>query len=339
MGVLIGHSSISEKGTVNGTKGDSTKKEVCTREWYYGTWGFLAIHPDAAVREAMATEVEAGCANDHIGYGQSDRNTLNTEAAKVDYKLSKITVDNNCDCSSFMNVVAKGAGVSDYTSNGWITSTMKSRMKADGFLILEDAAYLTNSKYCVRGGIYVRESYHTVMGLSDGAYASATLAAAGAAVSSSSSSSSSSTASESKMSVKEFQAWLNTNYGDEIKACEKCGEAKLDEDNDFGSKTLAGAVVAYQVECNAQFNAGLAEDGAFGSLSKEYGNKALVEKGDTGAFVYIVQGLLHCKGFYDDELDGKAGSITSTGIINYQASVGLDDDGQCGKNTYYKLMN
>ena len=31
MSVLIGHASISEKGTINGAKGDSTKKEVCTR--------------------------------------------------------------------------------------------------------------------------------------------------------------------------------------------------------------------------------------------------------------------------------------------------------------------
>lgn len=29
--VRIGHASISEKGTVNGVKGDQTGKEVCTR--------------------------------------------------------------------------------------------------------------------------------------------------------------------------------------------------------------------------------------------------------------------------------------------------------------------
>lgn len=31
MSVLIGHASISENGTVNGSAGDQTGKEVCTR--------------------------------------------------------------------------------------------------------------------------------------------------------------------------------------------------------------------------------------------------------------------------------------------------------------------
>lgn len=51
MSVLIGHASISEQGTINGTKGDSTSKEVCTRTWYSKPWGYMAIHPNANVRE------------------------------------------------------------------------------------------------------------------------------------------------------------------------------------------------------------------------------------------------------------------------------------------------
>lgn len=156
---------------------------------------------------------------------------------------------------------------------------------------------------------------------------------------SASSTSTSSSSSSSGMSVKEFQAWLNDNYGDDIKECGDCGKAKLSEDNIFGAKTLAGAVVAYQAECNEQFKASLSKDGRFGTKSKAYGTKALVKKGSEGAFVYIVQGMLHCKGFYDGGLDGDAGSITDTAIENYQNSVGLDDDGKCGKDTYYKLMN
>jgi len=38
MSILIGHASISETGGVNGTKGDSTGKEVCTRTWYSKDW-------------------------------------------------------------------------------------------------------------------------------------------------------------------------------------------------------------------------------------------------------------------------------------------------------------
>ena len=84
MSVLIGHASISEEGTINGTKGDNNGKEVCTRTWYSKPWEYMAIHPDPSVRERHAKAIEQACANNHIGYGQSDRNTLNTQAkAKI----------------------------------------------------------------------------------------------------------------------------------------------------------------------------------------------------------------------------------------------------------------
>ena len=95
MSILIGHASISENGTINGAKGDSTGKEVCTRTWYSKPWDFMAIHPDSTVREKHAKAVEAACANNNIGYGQSDRNTLNTLAKAVNYDLSKV---GKCNC-------------------------------------------------------------------------------------------------------------------------------------------------------------------------------------------------------------------------------------------------
>ena len=128
----IGHASISEKGTINGTKGDSTGREVCIREFYSKPWDFAAIHPNATVREKHAKAIEAACKNDNIGYGQSDRNTLNTLAKAVGYDLSRVGKC-NCDCSSLQNVaaVASGSGAT-YGSNGWTTSTMKSALKALG---------------------------------------------------------------------------------------------------------------------------------------------------------------------------------------------------------------
>ena len=59
MSVLIGHASISENGTINGKKGDQTGKEVCVRNFYSKPskpWDFMAIHPDANVREKHAKE-------------------------------------------------------------------------------------------------------------------------------------------------------------------------------------------------------------------------------------------------------------------------------------------
>ena len=164
----IGHASISEKSTINGTKGDGTGREVCIREFYSKPWDFAAIHPNATVREKHAKAIEAACKNDNIGYGQSDRNTLNTLAKAVGYDLSRVGKC-NCDCSSLQNVaaVASGSGAT-YGSNGWTTSTMKSALKALGYKIVTDTTMLASAAYCVRGAIYVKASSHTVAALDNG---------------------------------------------------------------------------------------------------------------------------------------------------------------------------
>ena len=180
MSVKIGHASISERGTINGAKGDSTTREVCVRDWYNISAGYMAIHPDANVREKHAAAVEAACANNNIGYGQGDRNTLNTLAKAVGYDLSKVGKC-NCDCSSLQNVaaVASGAPGVTYGSNGWTTSTMKAKLVAAGYKIITLKSYLTSAAYCVRGAIYVKAGSHTVCGLTNGSTAAQTLAAVG----------------------------------------------------------------------------------------------------------------------------------------------------------------
>lgn len=180
MGIRIGHASISETGSINGAKGDSTGKEVCVREWYSKQWDFMAIYPEAAVREKHAKAVEAACANDNIGYGQGDRNTLNALAKAVGYNLAAVGKC-NCDCSSLQNVaaVASGAAGVSYGSNGWVTSTMKAALKAAGYKIITKRQYLDSETYCVRGAIYVKASSHTVCGLDNGTEYQKTLAEAG----------------------------------------------------------------------------------------------------------------------------------------------------------------
>lgn len=180
MSVRIGHASISEKGTINGVKGDQTGGEVCVRSWYSKPWDYMALHPDAAVREKHAKAVEAACANDNIGYGQNDRNTLNTLAKAAGYDLSRVGKC-NCDCSSLQNVaaVASGASGATYGSNGWTTSTMKAALQKLGYKIITDAAHLASAAYCVRGAIYVKASSHTVCALDNGASYKKTLEKAG----------------------------------------------------------------------------------------------------------------------------------------------------------------
>lgn len=191
MAVKIGHASLSEKGTINGAKGDSTGGEVCIRNWYSKPWDFMAIHPDATVREKHAKAVEDCCENDNIGYGQNDRNTGHDEAKKVSYIISNIKTKCNLDCSSMQNLCALVSGASGvtYGSNGWTTSDMKDELKTAGYIIITDNDYLTSADYCVRGAIYVKAGSHTVCGLTNGAKASQTLSKAGITSSSASSSS------------------------------------------------------------------------------------------------------------------------------------------------------
>lgn len=251
MGVRFGHASVSENGSINGAKGDSTKKEVCVRTWYKGPWDFMAIHPDAVVREKHACAVEAACANDNIGYGQGDRNSLNTEAKPVGYDLAKITNKCNCDCSSLQNVAAKASGAKGvtYASNGWTTRTMKAKLKAAGYIIIEDETYLTSSAYCIRGAMYCREGYHTVCGLDNGSKYKKTLERAG--LTDTSAVKMESTTKNKEVCTVELTVLKKGAKGDSVKALQtlligygySCG--KYGADGDFGSATLK-AVKAYQ---------------------------------------------------------------------------------------------
>lgn len=267
MAVLIGHASISEKGTIEGAKGDSTGKEVCTRTWYSKPWSYMAIHPDPDVRERHAKAVEAACANNAIGYGQSDRNTLNAQAKKVDYDLSKIKTKCNCDCSSLQNVAAVAAGAQGvtYGSNGWTTSSMRAALEKAGYKIITTRTYLKSAAYCVRGAIYVKPGSHTVCGLSNGSKASQTLKKAGV------SGSASSSADESRIlkrgmtgeDVKDVQQGL-------IKAGYSCGSCGAD--GEFGADTEA-ALKEFQRDHSLEV------DGQYGPLSKA----ALEKAGGSGS--------------------------------------------------------
>lgn len=193
MAVQVGHARISETGKIYGKKGDQTGTEVCVTNWVNPGWKYMAIHPDAGVRERHARAVEAACVNNNVGYSQYERNTLNAEAKKVSYDLSKVALCNT-DCSELQNVAAIAAGTPGVTheANGWTTSTMLAALKAAGYKIM--TTNLT-ADYAVRGAIYVKPGEHTVCALTNGAKAAQMLQAAG--ISGSSASSGSGTLSKS----------------------------------------------------------------------------------------------------------------------------------------------
>lgn len=172
MSVLIGHASLDESKKIKGGKaGDQTGGEVTIRSWYNKPWTFVLRAKTTKVAEAMAKACEKGCKNPNIGYDQNQRNTLHTQAKKVNFDLGKINTACETDCSAFMTVCAQAAGLNiPYNSyNAPTTSTMKAAFLSTGaFNVLTDSKYLTSDTYLKRGDILVKPGSHTAMVLGNG---------------------------------------------------------------------------------------------------------------------------------------------------------------------------
>lgn len=171
MAIKIGHASIDENRKIKGGQaGDQSAKELCIRSWYTTGWDCVLRPKSKELAEKSAQACEKGCANNNIGYDQNQRNTLNTQANKVNYDLSKIKTKCETDCSAFMTVCAIAGGANiDYRSNAPTTSTMKTRFTENGdYELIIDSKYLTSDKYLKRGDILVKSGSHTVMALENG---------------------------------------------------------------------------------------------------------------------------------------------------------------------------
>ena len=168
--VRIGHASTDTPGS------GSASDEVLISNYSESLKPTVVLRPKtASLAEKSAAACEKGCNNNKIEYSQSSRNTLNTEAKKVGYDLSKIATTCYTDCSSFMTVCAIAGGASiDYGTNAPTCGNMKSKFVNSGdYAALTDSIYLSSSNYLKRGDILVRENYlngsrHTVMILDNG---------------------------------------------------------------------------------------------------------------------------------------------------------------------------
>lgn len=170
---IIGHASSSETGSINGVAGDSTGNEVCMVDNYNISriQPYIVLRPKTvALANASIVACKAGCNNNHIGYSQNSRNTLNTYAKAAEYDLSKVLINCNTDCSAFMTVCAIAGGAKiDYGSNAPTTTTMRTRFKQSGYYtVLTDTKYTTQTDYLKPGDILVREGHHTIMVLENG---------------------------------------------------------------------------------------------------------------------------------------------------------------------------
>ena len=170
MAVRVGSARIDERGKATGGKaGDQTKGEVSTQAWYKHSKGWVVLRAkDDVVRSKIAEAMEAACANNHIGYDQSQRNTLYTAAQGKGFDPSKVTTDVETDCSALVRVCLAYAGiqVADFS-----TATEKSIIEKTGkFEVITAAGTCNSSTNLKRGDILVTKTKgHTVVVLDNGA--------------------------------------------------------------------------------------------------------------------------------------------------------------------------
>lgn len=175
MAIKIGHATIDENGKgYGGAAGDQTGKEVRTLNWYSGGWHTVLRPKRQTLAEGSAAACEAACANENIGYDQTnpDRNTLYARAKAAGFDLSKIDTPCECDCSSLLHVcVLAGGAAVEYGTNAFTTRTMVAKLVAsEEYEALTDSKYLSSDAYLRRGDILVKTG-HTVMALEDGSAA------------------------------------------------------------------------------------------------------------------------------------------------------------------------
>ena len=125
--------------------------------------------------------------------------------------------------------------------------------------------------------------------------------------------------------VAEVQIWLNETFN-----------AGLVVDNCYGPKTKVALVRALQTTLNDLYNAGLDVDGDFGPLTKKACR--VVERGDKGMLVKILQALLICNGYYSAYLDGDFGSKTGAAVCEFQGRAEIEQDSQAGPITIEILI-
>ena len=174
MTVYLGSAHIDERGKAKGGKaGDQNGREVSTQKWYKHEKGWVVLRPKS--REAgrkIAWDMQAACDNPHIGYDQSERNTLYNVAKLYGFDCSLVTKDCETDCSSLVRVCLAYAGI---MVGAFSTANEASVLLNSGyFKRMTGEQYTTRPDYLRTGDVLVTASQgHTVVVLNDGTLAGA----------------------------------------------------------------------------------------------------------------------------------------------------------------------
>ena len=171
MAVKIGHASIDENNKAKGgSAGDQTQKEVCTRNWYLHSKGWVVLRcKDAGKREKIAEAMEKACKNDQIGYDQNQRDSLFNNIKNSGFDPAKTTKAVETDCSALVRVCIAYAYGADKAGNIRTVSEPSTLVKTGLFEKYTDDKHCKSSDYLMRGDILCTPvSGHTAVVLANG---------------------------------------------------------------------------------------------------------------------------------------------------------------------------
>lgn len=102
MSIKFCYASISENGTVNGSAGDQSGREVRIRDEYNFKQNWVIRCKNKRKRLRIASAARRFANNDNIGYSQKSRLGLSKECERLGWKISKISKVKRCntDCSA-----------------------------------------------------------------------------------------------------------------------------------------------------------------------------------------------------------------------------------------------
>lgn len=167
MAVYVGSARGDERGKASGGVAGDQATEVATQKWYKHSKGWRVFRAkDAAKAKKIAKAMLMACNNNKIGYDQLQRNTLYTQAQKVGFDISKVSVACETDCSALVRVCCAYAGI--MLANFNTSSQPNVLLNSGAFTELKGTKYTDSSTLLKAGDILVTKTKgHTVVVTSD----------------------------------------------------------------------------------------------------------------------------------------------------------------------------
>lgn len=132
--------------------------------------------------------------------------------------------------------------------------------------------------------------------------------------------------------IRAVQKWLNDTFGSHFKTCAACGNALLELDGLYGSKTKAGLTIALQIWLNEEFSCGIKITGKWNDETERACKKYVaIYRGDNSKGSQIVQAILYCYKYNPQLFAEEFNEDCEKALKEYQKDHGLKDDGIAGK--------